>query len=181
MWVIKCRTALFAELLLPDCICRSASATAPRLHRSTSTAACRLHLLQLLVRDCIRFNCSPTATASAAAPDCVCFNCCSPIASASAAAPWLRPLQLMLPDWICFNCSPIVSTSTAAPWLRPLRLLLPDCFRFDCCSPIASASTAAPRLHPPAALEDSSPSPMFKKILCVVRGSVKYEGRVSLV
>ena len=42
-------------------------------------------------------------------PDCVRFRCCSPIASVSAAAPRLRPLQLLLPDWVC--CSPIGSAA----------------------------------------------------------------------
>ena len=97
------------------------------------------------------------------------IDCCFPFASASAAGPRLRPLQLLLPDCICFtcwrqlqlllpagpirdcvplNCSPIASTSAAAPRLCSLQLLLPDCIRFNCCSPIASASTTAPRLHP---------------------------------
>ena len=55
----------------------------------------------------IHFNCysySPFASASAAALDCIRFNC-SLIASTLAAAPWLRPLRL--------QCSPIASTSTA--------------------------------------------------------------------
>ena len=73
-------------------------------------AAPRLHPLQLLLPDCVRFSCClPLASASAAAPDCVRFGCCSPIASASTAAPRLRPLQLLLAR------------------LRPLRLLLSAC------------------------------------------------------
>ena len=94
---------------------------------SASAAAHRLRPLfsccSPLLPDCS--CCSPLASASAAAPDCVHFNC--------------SPFRLLLPDCVCFNCcSPIAST---------LQLLLPDCVRFDCCSPIASASTAAPRLH----------------------------------
>ena len=96
-----------------------------------------------------------------------------------AAAPQLRPLQLLLPDCICFSCcSPIASASTAAPRLRPLQLLLsicvrfgccsPDCVRFDCCSPIACI-----RLQPQL---DSNPcphpGPMFSNFLRGVRGSV---------
>ena len=75
-----------------------------RLHRSASTAAPRLHPLQLLLAACIHFSCC-----SRLRP----FNCSS-IASASAAAPRLRPL--LLPDCVQFNCSsPIASASTAAP------------------------------------------------------------------
>jgi len=55
--------------------------------------------------------------------------CCSPIASPSAC------------------CSPIVTTSAAAPRLCPLQLLLPDCVCFSCCSSTASSSAAAPRVH----------------------------------
>ena len=84
----------------------------------------------------IRFNCcSPFASASAAArhlcllqlllPDCVRFNC-SPIASALAVAPRLQ-VQLLLRLHTC--SSPIACASAAAPPLRPLRLLLPDCIR----------------------------------------------------
>ena len=70
------------------------------------------------------------------------FSCCSLIASASAAAPWLHPLQLLLPDCIRFSCcSPIASTSAAAPWSRPLQLLLPNCVHFSCCSPIEHTFT----------------------------------------
>ena len=58
-WVILRWTALRAELLLPI--------------TSTSAAAPRLCLLQLLLSDC------------------VCFNCSSPIASALTAAPRLHP------------------------------------------------------------------------------------------
>ena len=126
-------------------------AAAPRLrllqlllHRSTSTAVPRCvrfnccspiapasaaarHLcpLQLLLPDCVRFNCSP---------DCVRFGCCSPIAS----------LQLLLPDCIRFSCcSLLTSASAAAPRLRLLQLLLSDCVCFSCCSPIVSGSNAA--------------------------------------
>ena len=62
-------------------------------------------------------------------PDCVCFSCCSRIAS------------------IRFNCcSPVASRLQLR--LCPLQLLFPDCVRFSCCSPIASASAAVPRLRP---------------------------------
>ena len=89
--------------------------------------------------------CSPIVSASAAAPQYVCFSCCSLIASASAAAPRLCPLQLLLPDCVCFSCcSPIASASAAAPRLCPLQLLLPNCVCFSCCSPIASTSAAVP-------------------------------------
>ena len=55
----------------------------------------RLHPLQLLFPDCVR------------------FGCWSPIASASTAGPRLRLLQLQLPDCICFDCcSPIASASS---------------------------------------------------------------------
>ena len=87
------------QLLLPGPIAASASTAAPRLPpppaaapriaptsaaarrfhdqlllpiSSASTATPRLHPLQLLLPDCVRFNCC--------SPDCVCFNCCSPIA-----------------------------------------------------------------------------------------------------
>ena len=123
----------YVSNLVPDSsLCRAA---APRLHRSASTAAPCLGLLQLLL------------------PECICFSCWSPFRSASAAAPQVRPLQLLLPDWVCFSCcSPIESASAAAPRLSLLQLLLPgcvcfsccsgprlSCVRFNCCSPIASA------------------------------------------
>ena len=95
-----------------------------------------------------------------------------------AAAPWLRPLQLLLPDCIdplrdC--CSPFAS---AARRLRPLRLLFPE---FNS-SRIACASAAAPRLRPlvaSPALEDSSPCPMFSNVLRGVRGSEVRRSRVT--
>ena len=94
--------------------------------------------LQLLLPDCVRFNCSLIASTSAALPNCVRFNCCSPIASNSADALRLHLLQLLLAACVHFGCcSPIASGSTA-PRLCLLQLL----------SPIASASTAAPRLRP---------------------------------
>ena len=93
---------------------------------SASASAPRLHPLQLLFPDCVRFSCcSLIASASAAAPR---FSFCSSIASTSASAPRLRPLQLLLPD-----CS-----TAGAPY----------CVRFSFCSPIASLSAAAPRLCP---------------------------------
>ena len=127
----------------------------------------------------------PIASASAAAPQSrplhfsrcslitsIRFNCCSLILSASAAACRLRPLQLLLPDCVCFNCSPIASASTA-PRLYPIRLLLPDCVCFSCCSPIecACSCSCSGRFH--NALEYSLPSLKFSKL--------KYEGRASLV
>ena len=114
-WVIRCRIALCAKLLLPDCV--RFSCCSPR--------DC-IDPFQLLL------------SSQLALP--VSFSCCSPLASASAAAldcstaSRLRPLRLLLliasastllPDGIRFICcSPIASTSTAAPRLRPLWLLL---------------------------------------------------------
>ena len=72
-------------------------------HIGGSWGGPRLHPLQLLLPDCVRFSCSSPiasaacsliASASAAAPDYVHFRACSPIVSASAAAPGLRPFQL---------------------------------------------------------------------------------------
>ena len=96
------RTALSAELLLPAIA--SASATAPRLHRSApnycspypsaSAAACRLRPLQLLSVPDLR----PLWLLLA---DCIRFNCCSSIASASTAAPRLRPLVVQpMPNFL---------------------------------------------------------------------------------
>ena len=119
----------------------SASAAAPRLHRSASTAAPRLRLLQLLLTDYIHFSCCSPTCASA---------------SGSAAAPSLRPLQL-LPDCVCFSCcSLIASASTAAPRLYPLRLLLPDCIHS--CS---GRFQPMPRLD---VLKHSSRSSRFSKL-----------------
>ena len=123
--------------------------------------------LQLLLLDCIRFNCSLIASAST--------------------APRLRPLQLLLPicvqfsctdcvhfsccslDCVCFNCSPIASPSAT----------LPDCVRFNCCSPIASASqilriSCSGRFQPMPCQ-----SPMFSNILRRVRGSVNCSTKVA--
>ena len=126
-------------------------------------AAPRLHPLQLLLPALrvasIRFDCrSLFASASAAALDCIHFNCSS-IASASAAAPRLHPLQLLLPDCVRFNncCSPIASDSTAAH--RLLRLLLP--------------ASCSGRFQPSNVLEHSSRSSRFSKL--------KYKSRASLV
>ena len=111
-WVTRCRIALCAELLLPDCVrfscCFSRDCIDPfqlllssRL-ASASAAFRRLRPLQLLVS--IAVNWFPIASASAAAPrmptllpDGVRFVCCSPIASASAAAP--RQLFSKIPAW----------------------------------------------------------------------------------
>ena len=71
VWVIQRQTALCAELLLPDCVRFSSCSSAPDeiAARSTSTAAPRLHQLQLLLAACVRFNCcSPIVSALAAAP-----------------------------------------------------------------------------------------------------------------
>ena len=131
-----------------SCTCgRKHSKGLPWWHQCTVTMETPLHCNHGNIRFncCSRFSCcSPLASDSAAALDCVGFNCSS-IASASAAALRLHPIQLLLP--------------TAAPRLRPIQMQLPNCIRFDCCSP-------------PALLEDSSPHPMFSNILCRVRGSV---------
>ena len=98
--VIRHRTALCAELLLPDCV------------RSSCCSPIALIRFKLLFLVSVRFSCccSPLASASAALsprfqqlPDCVRFNCCSPIASSSTAAPQLHPLRLLLP--IASACS----------------------------------------------------------------------------
>ena len=73
----------------------------------------RLCPLWLLLPDCVHFELQLLLS------DCVCFNCSSPIVSASTAAPQLCPLQLQLPDCVHFNCSsPIASASTTAPRLH---------------------------------------------------------------
>ena len=66
------------------------------------------------------------------------FSCCSPIAC-------IDPLQLLLRICVHFNCcSPIAFASAPAPWLQPLQLLLPNCIcfsgciHFRCCTPIVS-------------------------------------------
>jgi len=92
-----------------------------------------LHSLQLLLLDCVH------------------FNCCSLIVSASAPAAWLCLLQLLLPDGVClFSCS--------APWLCPLQFLLPDCICFSSYSqtaPHTEQSIASTKvLH-----HQSSPAP----------------------
>ena len=157
--------------------CRAA---APRF-TSTSAAAPRLHLLQLLHSDCVRFSCcSPLASASSLQllPDCICFSCCTLIASTSAAARRLHPLQ-------AFNCSPIASASATAPRLRLLPLLLPDCVCFNGCSPIVSALTAAAFLPlvAPAVLEDSNPwpGPMFSTFFAEFEVQVRRSRITSLV
>ena len=92
----------------------------------------RMHIVHTAseLQACIRFSCcSPLASASAAALDCVRSNC-FPDCVRFAAAPQLRPLQF---------CSPIASASTLLP-----NGILFVCYsrlvRFNCCSPIASAS-----------------------------------------
>ena len=86
---------------------------------------------------------SPTWSASAtccfrlhplqphAASNCIRFSYCSLISCCSRS----RPLELLLPDCICFSCC------------SPIMLLLADCIHFSCCFPIAPLSAAAPRLH----------------------------------
>ena len=141
----------------------------PELDSALCRAATpRLHSLQLLLLDCVRFSCCLPLAASAAAPrlrplqlllaTCVHFSCYSPIASAST-APRLHLLQ----------CSPFASTLAAAPRLCPLQLLLPDCVHFSCCSPIASQLFWKIPAHAQYSLRSSR----FSKL--------KYEGCVSLV
>ena len=154
--IIQRRTALCAELLLPDYV---------RFSCCSLIASIRFKLLFLVS---VRFSCCPPiASLQLLLATCVWFSCSSPIST----APRLRPLRLLLPD-------SIASASTAAPRLRPLQLQLPDCFRFDCCSPIASACnyslTCSGRFQPmPNVLERSSQSSRFS--------TLKYEGRASLV
>ena len=89
----------------------SASSAATRLHQSASTATPRLHPLQLLLPDCVRFSCcSPIASASAGAPRLH--------RSASTAAPHLRPLQLLLPDCVHFSCCSPIASASAATFFR---------------------------------------------------------------
>ena len=104
---------------------------------------------ELLLPDCVRFNCcSHLRPLQLLLATCVCFSCCSPLVSASAAARHLCLLQLLLPDCVRFNCSPIASASAVAPRFRPpqvqlllwLHLQLPDCVCFDCCPPILHPS-----------------------------------------
>ena len=138
---------------MPDnSLCRAAASP---IASASAVTPCTI-ALQLLLPICIRFNCcSPLESASAAALNCVHFNC-FPIASISAAAPRLHLLQLLLLDCIHFGCcSLFASNSATARRLCLLQLLLPDCVCFGCCS-----------------LPDSSPCPMFLNILRRVRGSV---------
>ena len=88
-------------------------------------AAPRLHQLQMLLPDGVRFHCS------------------SPLASASGGTPRLCTLQLLLATCIHFSCCSLLRPLQLLP-VRPLKLLLPD----RNCSPIASASTAASRSCP---------------------------------
>ena len=69
---------LALQLLLPNCI-HFTAACSP-IASASSTAAPQLHLLELLLPSCVR------------------FDCCSPIASASTAAPQLCLLRLLLPE-----------------------------------------------------------------------------------
>jgi len=80
----------------------------------------RLHPLQLLLPECIRFKLM--------VPDSICFSGCSPIMPTSATAPRLHLLQAALPD--CFpsallppiaflqHCSPIAPTSANDCFMR---------------------------------------------------------------
>ena len=109
------------------------------MHGTHLTAPTQIHKLHSLPVMSNHKNMAPIASASAAAPRLIRFNCRSPFASCC-----LRPFQLL-------SCSPIASTSAAdcgVPFA--LQLQLPDCVRFDYCSPIA-----------PAVPEDSSPCPTF--------------------
>ena len=109
-----------------------------------------------LLPDCVRFSCCSRAQLRHPLQLLFPLCLCSPIASA---ARCLHPLQLLLP---------ITSTSAATPRLRPLRLLLPDYVRFDCCSPITLARLQpmpGPKFQPmpgPNVLEHSSRSLRFK-------------------
>ena len=61
---------------------------------SASAATPRLHPLQLLLPDCIRFSCCSSIASirfNCSAPACDCFSCCSLIVSASTTAPRLHP------------------------------------------------------------------------------------------
>ena len=122
----------------------SASAAAPReiATRSASTAAPRLHLLQLLLAACVCFSCSSRLRPFQLLLDCVRFGCSSPIASASTAAPRLCPIQLQLDPRLC-----------------PLRLLLPA----------SCSGRFQPMLN---VLEHSSQSSRFSKLKYEGRASL---------
>ena len=113
-----------------------------------AAASHRLRPLQLLLS---------IASASAAALNCVRFDC-FPIASASAAAPPIVSASTLLPDGVRFVCcSPIA---------------------VNCCSPIASASAAAPRQ---LFWKVPAMSTILEHSMQSLRSSeLKYEGRTSL-
>ena len=80
--VIRCRTALCAELLLPDGVRFSCCSPIASIcfnccssFASASAAAPRLRLLQVLLAACVCFNCCspivPALTAAALLPDCL--------------------------------------------------------------------------------------------------------------
>ena len=96
--VIRMQCGNISSLLQSDSLASLAPAAAPRLF-----SCCSLCFI----------CCSKIASTSAAA--------CSPISSTSAAVFRLRLLQLLLPD------------------LRPLQMLLFDFIHFSCCFPITSA------------------------------------------
>ena len=87
----------------PPIASASAAARRLRLLRISCCSLARLHPLQLLLSVCVRFQ--------LLLPDCARFSCCCMLAAASDSAALLLP---------------IVSASAAAPRLRPLQLLLPD-------------------------------------------------------
>ena len=132
---IQRRTALCAELLLPDCVrlppdCVGFSCCSPLASASN----------QLLLP-------GPIASASTAAPR---------LLPLPAAAPRLCLLQLLLHArrlHLLQLLLPITSASAAAPRLRPLRLLLPDCMH----------PFAAPVGFQPDVLKHSSRSSRFSK------------------
>ena len=90
------------------------------LHRA---AAPRLRPLQLLLTACIRISCCML-------PDCVRFNC-SLIASASAAAPRLRPFHLQLPDCVRFDCCSPIASASCFERFQPM----PNVLEHSSCSP----------------------------------------------
>ena len=155
--------------LLPPC---SPTVRNPVPNSSLCRAAApRLRRLQLL----LPARLPRSASISAELPSCIRFSCCSPLASTSAAAlDCVRTPFQLLPDCIRFGCcSPIASASnllptmafasSAAPRLRPFQLLLPDCVRFNC-FPIASPSAA--RLLLPASCSGRfQPCPLFSNTL----------------
>ena len=88
------------------------------------------------------------------APQCFAFTSsqccllCTSLAWSDQNAPWLRPLQLLLPTSSASATVPwLYLLQLAAPWLCPLQLLLPDCVRFSCCFSGASACYHTHAVH----------------------------------